>query len=95
MIPWVLIKSRDFLFYKLKDNAFMRTATRLVSGELTEADGPWDTRLLGDDDGEYFCRVLLASDGTRFVADTRAYYRAPFTPRLSYIGLSTTKIEAR
>ena len=32
----------------------MQTATWLVSRELTEAAGPWDTRLLGDDDGEYF-----------------------------------------
>jgi glycosyltransferase involved in cell wall biosynthesis len=92
---WRDPSSRDSLFHKLLDNAFMQTAISLVSRELTDAAGPWDTRLLGDDDGEYFCRVLLASDGTRFVADTRAYYRAPFTPRLSYIGLSTTKIEAR
>ena len=38
----------------------MQTATWLVSRELAEAAGPWDTRLLGDDDGEYFSRVINA-----------------------------------
>ena len=45
----------------------MQTATWLVSRELTEVAGPWDARLLSDDDGEYFCRVLLASNGVHFV----------------------------
>jgi hypothetical protein len=61
---------------------------------LTEAAGSWDTRLLGDDDGEYFCRVLLASDGTRFVPEANVYYRAPWANTLSYIGDSSRKLEA-
>ena len=32
----------------------MQTGTWLVSRELADAAGAWDTRLLGDDDGEYF-----------------------------------------
>jgi glycosyltransferase involved in cell wall biosynthesis len=91
---WRDLSPRDFLFHKLMDNAFMQTATWLVSRELTDAAGPWDTRLLGDDDGEYFCRVLLASDGTRFVPEARVYYRAHLAPSLSFIGHSPTKIEA-
>ena len=51
------------------ENLHMQTATWLTSRELAEAAGPWDTRLLVDDDGEYFCRVLLASEGTRFVPE--------------------------
>ena len=53
----------------------MQTATWLVSRELTDAAGPWNTNLLGDDDGEYFCRVLMASDGVRFVPGSKVYYR--------------------
>ena len=52
----------EWLICKMGDNVYMQTASWLVSRELTEAAGPWDTRLLGDDDGEYFCRVLLASE---------------------------------
>jgi len=91
---WRDLSPREFLFHKLMDNVFMQTATWLVSRELTEAAGPWDTRLLGDDDGEYFCRVLLASDGTRFVPEARVYYRSHAAASLSYVGHSPTKIEA-
>jgi glycosyltransferase involved in cell wall biosynthesis len=73
----------------------MQTATWLVSRELTEAAGPWDSRLLGDDDGEYFSRVINASNGIRFVPQSRVYYRITPTSRLSYIGRSGKKMEAQ
>jgi hypothetical protein len=73
----------------------MQTATWLVSRELTDAAGPWDTRLLGDDDGEYFCRVLLKSDGVRFVPGARVYYRASGAGSLSYVGNSDRKRDAQ
>jgi hypothetical protein len=72
----------------------MQTATWLVSRELTEAAGPWDTTLLGDDDGEYFCRVLLASKHVKFIRDAHVYYRSPWVGTLSYIGKSDRKLEA-
>jgi len=75
-------------------NLHMQTATWLVSRELTEAAGPWNTALLGDDDGEYFCRILLASEGVRFVPEARVYYRESGSQSLSYIGYSTSKKEA-
>ena len=78
------------------DNLFMQTASWLVSRELTEAAGPWDARLLSDDDGEYFCRVLLASDGVKFTPEAKAYYRGPGLAfrGLSYIGRSSRKLDA-
>jgi glycosyltransferase involved in cell wall biosynthesis len=91
---WSDLSPVEWLLRKMGQNLHMQTATWLVSRDLTEAAGPWDTRLLGDDDGEYFCRVLLASDGVLFVPEARVYYRA--TPNsLSYIGRSTRKIEAQ
>jgi hypothetical protein len=79
----------------MEQNLHMQTATWLVSREVTEAAGPWNTQLLGDDDGEYFCRVLLASDGTRFVPEAKVYYRMSGCGSLSYIGLSDRKMEAQ
>ena len=73
----------------------MQTGDWLVSRELSEAAGEWDTRLLGDDDGEYFCRVLLASNGVRFVPDARMFYRRSGNASLSYIGTSNKKLEAQ
>jgi hypothetical protein len=72
----------------------MQTATWLVSRELIDAAGPWDTRLLGDDDGEYFSRVINASSCIRFVPQSRVYYRITPSSRLSYIGRSDKKMEA-
>jgi len=91
---WCDLSPTEWLLQKMGRNLHMQTATWLVSRELTEAAGPWDTRLLGDDDGEYFCRVLLKSDGIRFVPGAKVYYRA--TPNsLSYIGRSARKVEAQ
>jgi O-antigen/teichoic acid export membrane protein/glycosyltransferase involved in cell wall biosynthesis len=91
---WRDLSPVEWLLCKMGQNAYMQTATWLVSRELTEAAGSWNTRLLGDDDGEYFCRVLLASDGTRFVPEANVYYRAPWANTLSYIGDSARKLEA-
>lgn len=91
---WADQQPIDWMLHKLSENIFMQTATWLASRELTEAAGLWDTRLIGDDDGEYFCRVLLASDGVRFVPEARVYYRTFGFNNLSYIGNNPRKIDA-
>jgi len=85
----------EWLLRKMGLNLHMQTATWLTSRHLTEAAGPWNTKLLGDDDGEYFCRVLLSSNGVRFVPDARVLYRITGSSRLSHIGFSQRKIEAQ
>jgi hypothetical protein len=75
-------------------NLHMQTATWLTSRELTEAAGEWDTRLLSDDDGEFFSRVILACEKIRFVQGARVYYRVTPSGRLSYIGQSDSKKDA-
>src|SRR5215831_14549284 len=84
----------EWLLTKMGENLHMQTATWLTSRELAEAAGPWDTRLLSDDDGEYFCRVLLASEGTRFVPGPAIFYRISGGNCLSSIGKSDKKKEA-
>jgi glycosyltransferase involved in cell wall biosynthesis len=92
---WCDLSKAEWLMRKMEQNVYMQTATWLVSRELTEAAGPWDTRLLGDDDGEYFCRVLLASNGVRFVPGAKVYYRQAGPGSLSYIGNSNKKRDAQ
>jgi glycosyltransferase involved in cell wall biosynthesis len=92
---WSDLDPTEWLTRKWEGNWHMQTATWLVSRELTEAVGPWDTRLLGDDDGEYFARVINASNGIRFVPQARVYYRITPRSRLSYIGRSDKKMEAQ
>ncbi len=93
---WCDLSPVEWLLRKMGENLYMQTATWLVSRELTEAAGPWDTHLLEDDDGEYFCRVLLASDGVRFVPGVGVYYRGPGLAfrGLSHIGQSGPKLES-
>jgi glycosyltransferase involved in cell wall biosynthesis len=92
---WCDLSPAEWLTRKMSQNLHMQTATWLVSRKLTEAAGPWDIRLLGDDDGEYFCRILLASDGVRFVPGSRVFYRVSPFSRLSYIGRSQRKVDAQ
>jgi glycosyltransferase involved in cell wall biosynthesis len=92
---WCDLSAAEWLTRKMGQNLHMQTATWLVSRWLTEAAGPWDTRLLGDDDGEYFCRVLMAGDGVRFVPEGRVFYRMSGYNRLSYISRSDRKLNAQ
>lgn len=84
----------EWLLHKMGENLHMQTGTWLTSRELAEAAGPWDTRLISDDDGEYYCRVLLASAGTRFVPEARVFYRVTPSSRWSYVGTSDKKKDA-
>ena len=54
---WCDLPPVEWLLRKMGQNSYMQTATWLVSRELTELAGMWNTELLGDDDGEYFCRA--------------------------------------
>ena len=91
---WQDLSPVEWLVRKLNENLHMQNATWLVSRELTEAAGPWDTRLHYDQDGEYFARVLLASEGTRFAPGTGIFYRRSPSNRVSYIGNSDKKKES-
>lgn len=91
---WGDLSPTEWLLRKMGQNLYMQTSTWLVSRELTEAVGPWNTSLWEDDDGEYFARALLLSDGVRFVPEAKVYYRTVGTSAVSYIGRSDKKREA-
>jgi glycosyltransferase involved in cell wall biosynthesis len=88
---WTDLSPAEWLFRKMSQKIYMQTSTWLVSRELTEAAGGWNTELGIDDDGEYFCRVLMASNGVRFVPGAKVYYRAVGPASLSYLGESNRK----
>jgi glycosyltransferase involved in cell wall biosynthesis len=91
---WCDLSPLEFLLRKLRDRVFMQTSVWLVSRQLSEAAGPWDGRMLGDDDGEYFCRVVLSSNGIRFVPEARVFYRHTGSASLSNTSCSDKKLEA-
>lgn len=91
---WEDLSPVEWLLRKMDLGLHMQTATWLVSRHVSEAAGPWDIRLSLDDDGEYFCRVLLASEGTRFVPEVGVYYRVSGQHSLSVIGKSARKADS-
>jgi glycosyltransferase involved in cell wall biosynthesis len=92
---WSDLSPVEWLLRKMGQNLHMQTATWLVSRELMESAGPWDIRLWKDNDGEYFCRVILASDGIRFVPEARTFYRMSGFNSVTHIGRSSKKLESQ
>jgi glycosyltransferase involved in cell wall biosynthesis len=92
---WCDLSPVDWLLRKMGQNLHMQTGTWLVSRELTDLAGPWDTRLSLDDDGEYFCRVLLASQSVHFVPEAKVFYRKPGFDQLSSVDRSDKKLESQ
>ena len=88
---WQDLSPVEWLLRKMNENLHMQNATWLVSRELIETAGPWDTELQYDQDGEYFCRVLSASERTRFVPESRVFYRLSGVNSISNIGQSSKK----
>jgi glycosyltransferase involved in cell wall biosynthesis len=85
-VEWLVLKMGNYLH--------MQTGTWLVSRSLTEAAGPWDVRLSFDDDGEYFTRIVAASEGIQFVPEARTFYRRSGSSSLSFVGKSEKKLES-
>lgn len=53
----------------------VQTSAWLTPRALIEKAGFWDETLSKDQDGEYFCRVVMASDGVCYAPDVFNYYR--------------------
>jgi glycosyltransferase involved in cell wall biosynthesis len=75
--------SIDFLVFAARTGAMMHPSAWLVPRAVAERAGPWDESLTLNDDGEYFCRVLLASAGLAFTPGARSYYRSGLPGSLS------------
>jgi len=82
---WQDLAPVDWVKLKFTQSVWMNPAAWLVSHRLTELAGPWDNRLArsGDDDGEYICRVVLASEKVQFVPEAKCYYRVGHANSLS------------
>jgi len=91
---WADLSPLEWLLRKMGRNLHMQPATWLVSRELTKAAGPWDTRLSLDDDGEYFCRVILASEKIQFIPAAKSFYRMSGFSSLSNVDKSKKKLDS-
>ena len=75
--------AREFLVHQAGTGDMMHPAAWLTPRATAGAAGPWDETLSLDDDGEYFCRVLLRADAVRFSPEGSVHYRSALPGSLS------------
>lgn len=80
---WRDLAPAEWLACSWEGGGMMHPAAWLTPRAVAERAGGWNEALSLDDDGEYFCRVVLASGGVRFVPEARSLYRSHSGPRLS------------
>ncbi len=80
---WEDLTPSEWLFRKIAHNDWMANMSWLVSRRLTEIVGAWNESLTLDDDGEYFCRIVMASGEIRFIPEATCFYRIGNTYNLS------------
>jgi glycosyltransferase involved in cell wall biosynthesis len=73
----------DFLVHCSGGHYMMHPSAWLTPRTVVERAGPWDETLTLNDDGEYFCRVLLAGTGIAFVPGAQSFYRSGLAGSLS------------
>lgn len=73
----------DFLTFCSEGDYMMHPSAWLTPRKVADRAGPWNEELTRNDDGEYFCRVLLAGAGIAFVPGPRSFYRSGLPRSLS------------
>lgn len=73
----------DWLICSWEGGGMMHPAAWLVPRQIAEIAGSWDETLSLNDDGEYFCRVILASKEVKFCWGAKTYYRSGISNSLS------------
>jgi glycosyltransferase involved in cell wall biosynthesis len=80
---WVDMAPVEWLICAANGGWMMHPAAWLVPRPIAEKAGFWNESLSLDDDGEYFCRVVLASEGVKFCQGAKTYYRSGLPSSLS------------
>lgn len=73
---WEDLEPVEFLIRKYNNHQMLQPGVWLTPRAVIEKAGYWDERLSLNDDGEYFSRVVLASQGIKFVEGVKVYYRS-------------------
>ena len=72
---WTIQNPIDWCLQSWMGEGMMIPGCWLIPKPIIDKAGLWDERLSLHDDGEFMCRVLLASKGNVFVENTVVYYR--------------------
>jgi glycosyltransferase involved in cell wall biosynthesis len=80
---WADFHPIDWLLCAWAGNWMMHPSAWLIPRAIADRAGTWDESLSLNDDGEYFCRVILASRAIKFCSEARMYYRSGLQGSLS------------
>jgi len=80
---WSDMQPVDWLLTAWKGHWMMHPAAWLIPKQIADQAGIWNQSLSLNDDGEYFCRVVLASQGVKFCAGAKSFYRSGLSHSLS------------
>jgi glycosyltransferase involved in cell wall biosynthesis len=77
----------DWLIGSWNGGGMAQTACWLTPSRLIKAAGTWNESLTKNpnDDGEFFCRVLLHADQIYFTPETKIFYRLPVDGSVSRV----------
>jgi glycosyltransferase involved in cell wall biosynthesis len=73
---WRDAEPAEWLALSWSGGGMMHPAAWLTPRAVLERAGMWNQALSLNDDGEFFARVVLASDGVRFCPGAQSYYRS-------------------
>lgn len=73
---WQDMSPVDWLVCSWEGGGMMHPGAWLVPHNIAQNAGTWNENLTLNDDGEYFCRVVLASKGVKFCHGARSFYRS-------------------
>lgn len=80
---WNTMSPVDLLICSWNGGGMMPLHAWLIPRSISERTGLWDESLSLNDDGEYFCRVVLASEKVEFCKNAKSYYRSNLPNSLS------------
>ncbi|MBD2140407.1 glycosyltransferase family 2 protein [Anabaena sp. FACHB-1250] len=80
---WQDMTPVKWLVCSWEGGGMMHPAAWLVPRNISDSAGVWNENVSLNDDGEYFCRVILASQGVKFCTGTKSYYRSGIFGNLS------------
>lgn len=80
---WADMSPVEWVVCAWEEHWMMHPAAWLVPRHIAEQAGHWNESLSLDDDGEYFCRVVLVSQGVKFCRGAKTYYRSGNSSSLS------------
>lgn len=73
---WKDLSPVDWLVCAWERHWMMHPAAWLIPRQISDEAGVWNESLSLNDDGEYFCRIVLSSQEVKFCQGAKTYYRS-------------------